>query len=47
MRIVDGTSINIPLSDKSVDGIVVAQAFHWFDNMATLKEVRVAQDLMG
>ena len=36
----DGTAEQIPLPDASVDAVVVAQAFHWFDAPAALAEVR-------
>ena len=35
-----GTGERIPLADASVDAIVVAQAFHWFDGAAALREIR-------
>lgn len=35
----DGTAEQIPLSDASVDVVVVAQAFHWFDAPLALAEV--------
>lgn len=35
----DGTAEQIPLGDASVDGVVVAQAFHWFDGVAALTEI--------
>lgn len=35
---VDGTAENTTLPDASVDFVVAAQAFHWFENDATLKE---------
>nr|POF03131.1 putative methyltransferase-like c25b8.10 [Quercus suber] len=34
-----GVSTSIPLDDASVDAIVVAQAFHWFSNMESLREI--------
>src|SRR3974377_2299419 len=30
-RVADGTAEALPLDDGSVDAIVVAQAYHWFD----------------
>lgn len=39
-QIVDGTAENTTLEDNSVDFIVAAQAFHWFDNKQTLSEFR-------
>lgn len=35
----DGTSWNIPVKDNSVDAVVIAQAFHWFDDIKTLQEL--------
>ncbi|MBA3335178.1 MAG: class I SAM-dependent methyltransferase [Acidobacteria bacterium] len=37
---VDGTAENTTLADKSVDFVVSAQAFHWFDRAKTRKEFR-------
>jgi SAM-dependent methyltransferase len=37
-RALDGTAEALPLDDESVDAIVVAQAFHWFDGPAALAE---------
>lgn len=37
---VDGTSENTNLPDKSVDFIIAAQAFHWFDKEKTHPEFR-------
>src|SRR4051794_35443017 len=34
-----GTAEAIPLPDASVDGIVVGQAFHWFDPVQALPEM--------
>ena len=36
----DGTAESIPLPDASADAVVVAQAFHWFDGPAALREIR-------
>ena len=35
-----GTAEQIPLADASVDAVVVAQAFHWFDHDVALPEIR-------
>jgi len=37
--ILEGTAEAIPLPDASVDAVVVAQAFHWFDRDRALAEV--------
>lgn len=34
-----GDSYHIPLDDESADGITVAQAFHWFADHQSLKEI--------
>lgn len=34
-----GTAEDIPLADDSVDAVLVAQAWHWFDPERALKEV--------
>jgi len=39
LTVLDGTAEHIPLPDASVDAVVVAQAFHWFDPSAALAEV--------
>ncbi len=38
-EVLEGTAEAIPLPDASVDGVVVAQAFHWFEPTAALAEV--------
>jgi SAM-dependent methyltransferase len=35
----DGTAERMPLADASVDTVVVAQAFHWFDVRAAATEI--------
>ena len=37
--ILDGTAESLPLPDASVDAVVVAQAFHWFDVAAATAEL--------
>jgi ubiquinone/menaquinone biosynthesis C-methylase UbiE len=37
--LLDGTAEAIPLDDASVDVVTVAQAFHWFDAPAALREI--------
>jgi SAM-dependent methyltransferase len=37
-RALDGTAEALPVGDGSVDAVVVAQAFHWFDGPAALQE---------
>jgi ubiquinone/menaquinone biosynthesis C-methylase UbiE len=36
---VDGTAESIPLDAASVDAVVAAQAFHWFDGDRALREI--------
>jgi ubiquinone/menaquinone biosynthesis C-methylase UbiE len=35
----DGAAERIPLADDSVDAVLVAQAFHWFDGRRALDEI--------
>ncbi|KAI9755138.1 MAG: Proteasome subunit beta type-1 [Chaenotheca gracillima] len=42
VRVADGTSDKIPSEDGDVDALVAAQAFHWFSNEASLKEIHRA-----
>ena len=42
-RVVDlgaGTAEDLPLPKHSVDAVLVAQAFHWFDGLRALSEIR-------
>jgi len=39
VRVLDGTAEAIPLDDRSVDAVVVAQAFHWFDADAAVRDI--------
>jgi ubiquinone/menaquinone biosynthesis C-methylase UbiE len=39
VEILDGTAEALPLPDASVDAVVVAQAFHWFDQERALAEI--------
>lgn len=34
-----GTSWEIPAADDSQDAVIVAQAFHWFDDIKSLREI--------
>ncbi|MEA2675599.1 MAG: hypothetical protein QOI92_2791, partial [Chloroflexota bacterium] len=36
----EGTAERIPLPNHSMDAIVVAQAFHWFDGIRAMSEIR-------
>jgi ubiquinone/menaquinone biosynthesis C-methylase UbiE len=38
-RVLDGVAEQIPLEDQSVAAVTVADAFHWFDREAALKEI--------
>jgi ubiquinone/menaquinone biosynthesis C-methylase UbiE len=40
IEVLDGTAEALPLPDASVDAVVCAQAWHWFDSPAALAEVR-------
>ncbi len=40
VEIRDGTAEAMPLADASLDLLSVAQAFHWFDAHAALREIR-------
>lgn len=39
VELLDGTAESIPLPAGSVDAVVVAQAFHWFDAIRALSEI--------
>jgi MOSC domain-containing protein YiiM/SAM-dependent methyltransferase len=36
----EGTAEDLPLENHSVDAVMVAQAFHWFDGVRALSEIR-------
>jgi ubiquinone/menaquinone biosynthesis C-methylase UbiE len=36
---IEGSAERIPLPNRSVDAVVVAQAFHWFDGVRALSEI--------
>ncbi|AEA68222.1 Conserved hypothetical protein [Pseudomonas brassicacearum subsp. brassicacearum NFM421] len=38
-RILAGTAESIPLEDRAADALICAQAFHWFANETTLREI--------
>lgn len=38
-KVLDGTAEEIPLPDRSIDGMTCAQAFHWFDGPRALREI--------
>lgn len=40
VEVLDGTAETIPLADSAMDVVTVAQAFHWFDPVAALAEIR-------
>lgn len=37
--VLPGSAEQIPLDDASVDAVVVAEAFHWFDSAAAVREI--------
>ncbi|KAI9317707.1 S-adenosyl-L-methionine-dependent methyltransferase [Dichotomocladium elegans] len=39
VKALQGTSWSIPVESKSQDMVVVAQAFHWFDDLESLREM--------
>jgi MOSC domain-containing protein YiiM/ubiquinone/menaquinone biosynthesis C-methylase UbiE len=40
VQAIDGTAEAIPLPNHSVDAVVVGQAFHWFDGIRAVSEIR-------
>ncbi len=47
-RILEGTAESVPLEDGAADTLICAQAFHWFANEATPKEMhRVLKPAVG
>jgi SAM-dependent methyltransferase len=38
-RVLEGTAESIPVTDRSIDVVAVAQAFHWFDAEKALVEI--------
>jgi SAM-dependent methyltransferase len=38
-RVLEGLAESIPLADRSVDAVAIADAFHWFDQKAALQEI--------
>ena len=39
LQIFQGSSYSIPLEDNSVDAVFVAQGYHWFSDLSSLKEI--------
>ncbi|KAJ9314225.1 hypothetical protein DTO271D3_5454 [Paecilomyces variotii] len=39
VRVVNGTATSIPVASKNVDGLIAAQAWHWFSNRDSLEEI--------
>ncbi|MBK9324312.1 MAG: class I SAM-dependent methyltransferase [Bdellovibrionaceae bacterium] len=39
IKLLNGSAENIPTGDCSVDVVIAAQAFHWFDTPAALREI--------
>jgi SAM-dependent methyltransferase len=39
-RVLDGRAEQIPLEDGTVAAVTIADAFHWFDQLAALAEIR-------
>ncbi|HEY2317100.1 MAG TPA: methyltransferase domain-containing protein [Solirubrobacteraceae bacterium] len=42
VEVLEGTAERMPLADRSVDAVLVAQAFHWFDIPAAAAEIHRA-----
>jgi ubiquinone/menaquinone biosynthesis C-methylase UbiE len=40
LEVIDAPAESLPLDDASVHGVTAAQAFHWFDPLPALSEVR-------
>ena len=40
LPVLEGTSTDIPYPDGFFNVVTVAQAFHWFDNLDSLTEMR-------
>jgi len=40
IRALDGAAEALPLDDESLDAVVCAQAFHWFDQQLAIAEIR-------
>lgn len=47
VEVLDGTAEAMPFDDHSLDAVVAAQAFHWFDGPAALREIRRVLKPMG
>jgi ubiquinone/menaquinone biosynthesis C-methylase UbiE len=47
VTVLDGTAESMPLGNDSADAVVVAQAFHWFDGRAALREIGRVLKPMG
>ena len=39
VKVYSGTGNNIPFDDNSFDIVICAQAFHWFDNIESIREI--------
>ncbi len=48
VEVLDGTAEALPFDNESVDALLAAQAFHWFDGVAALREIhRVLKPMAG